>query len=275
MKSANKVALVTGASAGMGKDIVKRLISEGFEVIAVARRLEQMDDLKSLGANTIKMDITKEEDILNVVDILKNKYGKIDVLMNNAGYTESGAVETIDIDTARRQFEVNLFGLARITQLIIPMMREQGYGKIINTTSIGGKIFAPLSAWYMASKHALEGWSDCLRMELSPFGIDVVIIEPGGIDTEFSDVMFDPLIKRGKGTVYEGITNKFVKMQKELIEKGEMSPASVITDLVIKAIKADKPKTRYAGGKYSTTMLFVRKYFSDRTFEKLISNMLK
>lgn len=270
-----KVALVTGASAGMGKDIVKRFLEEGHDVIAVARRLENMEDLKVLGAQTIRMDITKEEDILHVIETIKKDYGRLDILMNNAGYTESGPVEVIDIDTARRQFEVNLFGLARLTQLIIPMMREQKSGIILNTTSIGGKIFAPLSAWYMATKHALEGWSDCLRMELNPFGIDVVIIEPGGIDTEFSDVMFAPMIKRGQGTPYDKVTNALVKMQKELIDKGEMSPPSVITELVIKAINAKKPKTRYAGGKFAGLMLFVRRYFSDRTFEKLILSMIK
>ena len=166
-----KIALVTGASAGMGKDFARALLDEGMIVYAAARRLEQMQDLAELGAITVKMDITKEEDIQTLVQQINKDHGAVDVLINNAGFGLYGAVEDVDINDARYQFEVNLFGLARLTQALLPAMREQGSGTIINISSMGGKVYAPFGAWYHATKHALEGWSDCLRLELKDFGM--------------------------------------------------------------------------------------------------------
>ena len=247
MSHQQKVALVTGASAGMGKDFAKRLISEGFIVYAVARRLDKMDDLKTAGALPIKMDITKEEDILHVIDTITKNHGGVDVLINNAGFGMYGAVEDTSIEDARYQFEVNIFGLARLTQLVIPYMREKHAGKIINISSVGGKIFSPLGSWYHATKHALEGWSDCLRIELNQFDIDVVIIEPGAILTEFADVMGPGMHERSGNGPYGELVRKLSEALKQEYEKGGGSPPSVITDLVMKAIRSKRPKTRYWG----------------------------
>ena len=180
-----KVILITGASSGMGKESAKALIRKGHAVYAAARRIEQMEDLKSMGGYPIEMDITSENDVREVIETIIRKEGRIDVLWNNAGYGLYGAVEDVPIEDAKKQFEVNLFGLAAITQKVVPYMREANRGTIINTSSMGGKMYTPMGAWYHASKHAVEGFSDCLRLELEPFNIKVVVLEPGIIITEF------------------------------------------------------------------------------------------
>lgn len=172
-----KVALVTGASSGMGKETAKRLLQEGLAVYVAARRRPN-GMLRALGAIPLKMDITVDEDVLAAVKQIQSGHGGIDALVNNAGFGMYGAMEESTIDDARYQFEVNLFGMARLTQLALPAMRKKGAGTIVNISSMGGKIYTPLGSWYHATKHAVQGWSDCLRIELAPFGIQVVIIEP-------------------------------------------------------------------------------------------------
>ena len=177
----NTTVLITGASSGIGKETAKQLLTKGYTVYAAARRLEKMDDLKEIGCIPLKMDITKEDDIRAVVERICEERGGVDILINNAGFGTQGSIEETSLDDARYQFDVNLFGLARLTQLVLPYMRENRFGKIINISSVGGKIYVPLGGWYHATKHALEGWSDCLRTEVQRFGIDVVIVEPGAI----------------------------------------------------------------------------------------------
>ncbi|MEC9292621.1 MAG: oxidoreductase [Pseudomonadota bacterium] len=270
-----KVALVTGASAGMGKDFVKALLGEGMVVYAVARRVENMEDLKALGAHPLKMDITKEEDVQSVVHTISKEHGGVDVLINNAGFGSYGSVEDTTIEDARYQFEVNLFGLARLTQLVLPYMRSKQAGKVINISSMVGKVYMPLGAWYVGTKHALEGWSDCLRVELKQFGIDVVIIEPGAIVTEFGDVVSGPMMERSGNGPYSNMAHKVDEMFKAEYEKGAGSPVSVITNLVLKAIRAKKPKTRYVAGKYAMPMMLMRKWLGDRFYDRALMNMMK
>ena len=268
--SHKKVVLVTGASSGLGKDFVKALLKEDFIVYAVARRLSQMDDLKELGAITLKMDITKKEDVIDVVKTVSDAHDGVDILINNAGFGLYGSVEDVSIEDARYQFEVNLFGLAHLTQLVLPYMRSKKSGKIINISSIVGKVYMPLGAWYTATKHALEGWSDCLRLDVKQFGIDVIIVEPGAINTEFSGVVMEPMLKCSKGGAYEKLAEARAKSTKLLFSKNKASTPSVITDLILKAIHDKKPKIRYVGGKYSTISLFLRKWFGDRIFDKFV-----
>ena len=190
---AGQTVLITGASSGIGKETARRLLQEGYVVYAAARRIEQMRDLEEMGAAVLKLDVTREEDIEAGVERIVEERGGTDVLVNNAGFGLYGPVEETPLGAARYQFEVNLFGLARLTQLVLPHMREKGAGKIVNMSSIGGKVYSPLGSWYYATKHALEGWSDCLRWELKRFGIDVIIIQPGLIRTEFGNVAFGKL----------------------------------------------------------------------------------
>ncbi|MEM1134698.1 MAG: oxidoreductase [Bacteroidota bacterium] len=265
-----KVALVTGASSGIGKETAKQLLKDGLKVYVAARRVEKMEDLKAAGATPLKMDITIDTDIQEVVKTIRDIDGGVDVLVNNAGYAIYGAVEDTTIEDARRQFEVNIFGLARLTQLILPYMRNKKAGTIINMSSMGGKIYTPLGAWYHATKHALEGWSDCLRLELKEFGIDVVIVEPGGIKTEFGDVMTAPLMERSGDTAYANLAKKMKKGVTEAYEKA--SEPRVIAKAVSKAVKARKPKTRYVAGYMAKPVMLLRKWLSDRMFDKIIMN---
>lgn len=270
----SKVILITGASSGIGKASAQQLIAEGHKVYTAARRIDNMQDLKAAGGFPIQMDITDEADVQKVVDTIISKEGKIDVLFNNAGYAIYGSVEETSLDDARQQFEVNIFGLANLTQKVIPYMRAAKSGTIINTSSMGGKMYTPLGAWYHATKHALEGWSDCLRLELKQFNINVVVLEPGAIATEFGDVMTEPMLKRsGKGP-YSKLAHAVAKTTKNAYEKGDSSPASVIADTVSKIVRSNKPKTRYVAGKYAKPMLFIRKYFGDRIFDRIIMSQV-
>jgi len=271
----HKVALVTGASSGMGKDFARALLAEGMTVYAVARRVDRMEDLKQAGAIVMPMDITNEEQVMTVVDAIEIDHGSVDVLINNAGFGLYGAMEDTSLDDARYQFDVNLFGLARLTQLLLPGMRNKRSGKIINISSMGGKVYTPLGSWYHATKHALEGWSDCLRIELAQFGIDVVIIEPGLIDTEFGDVVLEPMIQRSGEGAYKGLVNKLADGLKESYEKVGGSNPEVITQLVLKAVRARKPRTRYVAGKFAKPMMFIRKWLGDRVYYKAVMSMVK
>jgi NAD(P)-dependent dehydrogenase (short-subunit alcohol dehydrogenase family) len=274
-KEDRKVVMVTGASSGLGKAFAKALLAEGMAVYGAARRIEQMADLASLGAVTLKMDVTREDEVQAAVHRIGQANGGVDVLINNAGFGMYGAMEDISIDDARYQFEVNLFGMARLTQLLLPPMREKRAGKIINISSMGGKIYTPLGSWYHATKHAVEGWSDCLRLELTPFNIHVVIIEPGVIATEFGEVMMEPMLKRSGSGAYRRMANAFAAAMKASFEKYGASDPQVIVDLVLHAVRVRKPRTRYVAGKYAKPLMFIRKWFGDRVFDKMLLSTVK
>ena len=266
-----KVILITGASSGMGKETAKQLITEGHRVYTAARRIDDMFDLKKLGGFPIQMDITNEEDIEKVVNTIIQNEVKIDVLWNNAGYGLYGAVEDISMGDAKNQFEVNLFGLASMTQKVIPFMRKAKSGTIINTSSMGGKMYTPLGAWYHASKHAVEGWSDCLRLELSGFNIKVVILEPGLIESGFAGITTGQMVKNsGKGA--------YAKMVESISKAGgaiKMSPSSVISKAVSKIIKDKNPKTRYLVGSMAKPLVWMRVYLGDRLFDRIMLSQIK
>ena len=270
-----KVILITGASSGIGKDTALNLIKEGHIVYGAARRISKMKDIVEAGGYSIKMDILNNEDVDKAIDQVIKEQNRIDVLVNNAGYGLWGAVETISIDEAKRQFDVNIFGLAYLTKKVIPIMRNQKSGKIINMSSMGGKVYTPFGAWYHATKYALEGWSDCLRIELKSFGINVILIEPGVIKTEFQDVMMDSTVERSIGTPYEKKLKALEKATQEMYARGIGSPPSVITKLIIKAINSPNPKRRYVGGLFAKPMLFIKKWFGDKMYEKAIMSQIK
>ncbi len=264
-----KVALVTGASAGMGKDIARRLHADGLVVFGAARRVEQMADLEAEGITPLRMDITDDAQVREVVDRIASEHGGVDVLVNNAGFGLYGPVEEVSIDDARYQFDVNLFGLARLTQLVLPHMREQRSGTIVNISSMGGVIYTPLGAWYHATKHALEAWSDCLRFELAPHGVDVVVVEPGAIETEWDSVMRDKLVADYSNGAYGDLVAATAKATVGAYG-GSGSPGTVIANAVSKAVRARRPKTRYVAGKYARPMILLRRFTSDRMFDRLL-----
>lgn len=269
-----KVILITGASSGMGKETAKQLIQEGHIVYTVARRIDQMQDLKGLGGFPMQMDVTNETAIQHVIDTIIQKEGRIDVLWNNAGYGLYGSVEDVPLDEARKQFEVNLFGLAALTQKVVPYMRQAQSGTIVNTSSMGGKMYTPMGAWYHASKHAIEGFSDCLRLELEPFHINVVVLEPGIIITEFGDVMLDNISKYSSKGAYAGLTQKLVVATKKMYEAGQGSKTSLIAQTVSKIVNSNRPKTRYRVGLWAKPMVWMRIYLGDRLFDKIVMSQV-
>lgn len=263
-----KVVLITGASSGIGRESVVKYLEKGFKVYAAARRVELMDDLKQKGAEIVQMDVTDEESITSGIGGILSKDAKIDVLVNNAGYGSYGAVEDVPLEEAKRQFEVNVFGLAKLVQLVLPGMRKQNSGKIINVSSIGGKIYSQFGAWYHATKHALEGFSDCLRLELKPFNIDVVVVQPGLIQTEWGDIAVEKLNSvSGNGPYMKDCKRVSESMKKMYATTG--SHPSVVAKIILKAGMAKKPRTRYAVGQFAKPFLFLRSILTDRQFDFL------
>ncbi|MFI4984697.1 MAG: oxidoreductase [Solirubrobacterales bacterium] len=187
MSEPSKAVLITGCSSGIGRASALQLVRSGWKVYATARRPETIADLKDAGCQTLALDVTDEQSMLAAVDAVEEAEGAVGVLINNAGYSQSGAIETVPLEAARRQFETNVFGLVRLTQLVLPNMRAQRWGKIVNVGSMGGRLSFPGGGHYHATKHALEAISDALRFELRGFGIDVILLEPGLITTEFGE----------------------------------------------------------------------------------------
>jgi short-subunit dehydrogenase len=267
-----KVVLVTGASAGIGKETVKLLLQEGYTVYSAARRIDKMEELVPYGAKVLKMDVSDNDSMINAVNWIIHNEGHIDVLINSAGFGSYGAVEDVPIEDAKYQLDVNLFGLARLTQLVLPHMRKQRSGKIVNVTSIGGKMATPLGGWYHASKYAVEGLSDSLRLEVKPFGIDVILIEPGGIKTEWQDIAMDSLKRISGHTAYQNLTKSAIVIN----EKGrnQLTEPIVIASLISKAIRKNKPGIRYVSGYMSGVILFLKRWLSDRMFDKMIMSQM-
>lgn len=270
------VALVTGASSGMGKEIAKRLKADGYTVYAAARRVEQMEDLRKAGIIPLQMDVTSEDEVKAGVEAIEKKDGGVDILINNAGFGLYGAVEDVSITDARYQFEVNLFGVARLTQHVLPGMRKKGQGWIINMSSMGGKIYTPLGAWYHATKHAIEGWSDCLRFEVARFGIKVIIIEPGAIATDFGKVLLEPLLSRSGTGPYAALAKAVARLtESTYLKPNNASPVSVISRTISRALKAHRPRTRYVAGKFGKMFIQMRGLLGDRGFDAMFRMMYR
>lgn len=272
-----KVILITGASSGIGYDTATRLAKQGHKVYGAARRIDKMQPLKELGVTPIKMDVTDDASMIAGVNTVLETEGRIDVLVNNAGYGYFGAVENVSMEEARKQLEVNVFGLARLTQLVIPHMREQGSGRIVNLASIAGKLALYFGGWYHVSKFAVEGFSDALRMELKPFGIDVVIIEPGSIRTDWGVIAADHLAESSKGTVYEqAALNEANAMNFLYTRAGKLiSPPSVIAKAICKGVNRRHPKARYRTGRGSHSLVFLHWLLPSKWWDRLVRSLGK
>jgi NAD(P)-dependent dehydrogenase (short-subunit alcohol dehydrogenase family) len=264
---AKRVVLVTGASSGIGKDFALRLLSEDYVVYGAARRIERMSDIEAAGGVALELDVTDDKTMIAAIDRIIRDQNRIDILINNAGYGQMGALEDVPIAEGRRQMEVNLIGVARLVQLSLPYMRAQKFGKIVNISTIGGKCATPLGGWYHASKFALEGYSDSLRMEVQPFGIDVIVIEPGGIDTEWAPIAIGSAQQYSGQGAYGPLV---ASMLKSPTLQRKMPPPKIITDLLLKALKSKRPRTRYHGGEMASLILFLKRFLPDRMLDRLI-----
>jgi len=266
-KVASKVAIVTGASSGIGAAAARRLHDRGYVVYAAARRIEMMAPLAEAGIRAMRVDVTDDASLTAFIAQIISETGRIDILVNNAGYGSLGALEDVPMAEARRQFDVNLFGLARLVQLVVPHMRKQRDGRIINISSIGGRVHLPMCGWYHATKFAVEGYSDTLRMELAPFGIHVVVIAPGAIDTEWHAVAGDNLIATSGHSAYE---KQATALAKVLSVGGLASAPEVIGDAIVRASEARRPRTRYRVGLGAKPVLVARWALPDKTFDRLV-----
>ncbi|MFV8752638.1 oxidoreductase [Nannocystaceae bacterium ST9] len=274
MKTANnnKVALVTGASAGIGEATVEALLERGYTVYAAARRVERMRELERRGARVLAMDVTDEASMSAGVAQILAEQGRVDVLVNNAGYGSYGAIEEVEIAEGRRQFEVNLFGAASLIRKLVPTMRAQGSGRIINVSSIGGRAAFAFGGWYHATKFALEGLSDSLRQELAPFGIDVVVIEPGAITSEWGGIAAQHLQAVSSEGPYAARAQRMLATFQEA-EQRLSWPARRVADVVVRASEARRPRTRYLVGKFTKPMMFLRRFMPDRVLDRLMSGV--
>ena len=270
----SKTALVTGASSGIGEETARTLHKLGYTVYAAARRTDRLKQLTNVGIHALTMDVTDDESMTSGIEKIIAETGRIDVLVNNAGYGSYGAIEDVTLDEARRQFEVNVFGLGRLTQLVLPHMRAQRSGTIINISSMGGRLTTPLGGWYHATKHAVEALSDALRMETAPFGIDVVVIEPGGIRTEWSGIAADHLEETAEGSAYASQIKAVANSMRSESTNKRQSPPSVIADTVEKIVTARKPRTRYVVGFAAKPLVTLRRLLPDRAFDRVISAAL-
>lgn len=267
----SKTALVTGASSGIGEATARKLQSLGFTVYGAARRLDRLESLSADGIRPLEMDVTDDASMQAGMNQIISETGRIDVLVNGAGYGSYGALEDVAIDEGRRQLETNVFGAARLIQLALPHMRARKSGTIVNITSMGGKIYTPLGGWYHASKFALEALSDCLRLETKPFGIHVVVIEPGGIATAWGDIAAHRLEQTSGHGPYADQAAAVAKSLGAEAGRNRNSPPSVVADAVGKAVTAAKPKTRYAPGYGAKPLIAARRILGDRQFDALIS----
>jgi NAD(P)-dependent dehydrogenase (short-subunit alcohol dehydrogenase family) len=271
----HEVVLVTGASSGIGEATARQLLDDGYTVYAAARRVEKMKPLEDAGASLLEMDVTDDEQMVAGMRRIIDECGRVDVLVNNAGYGSYGAIEDVPLAEARYQFEVNLFGLARLIQLALPYMRAQRSGRIVNVSSMGGKIHEALGGWYHATKYAVEGLSDSLRLELEEFGIDVIVIQPGGIKTDWGDIAADKLLEASRDSAY----SRQAELQARLLRYSEsdlpLSDPAVVASDISRAVRSRRPRTRYATGYGAKPILFIRKWASDRMMDWVMRSMLR
>ena len=265
-----KVILLTGASSGIGYETAVLLARKGHRVYGAARRVERMEPLRAFGIVPLRLDVTDEASMAACVAAVMEAEGRIDVLVNNAGYGSFGAIENVPLDEARGQLEVNVFGLARLTQLVLPHMRAQGSGTVINVSSIAGKIVLYFGGWYHVSKFAVEALSDALRMEVKPFGIRVALIEPGGIKTDWGIIAADHLAETSAGTPYEAeALNEALTMRKAYSMR-LLSKPTVIARAICRAASSRRPKVRYRTGFGAHTAVFFHALLPARWWDALM-----
>jgi NAD(P)-dependent dehydrogenase (short-subunit alcohol dehydrogenase family) len=246
----SRAVLVTGCSSGIGAATAERLAEAGWTVYATARRPETLGALEAKGCRTLALDVTDEASRQAAVDAVVAAEGAVGVLVNNAGYSQSGAVESVSDERVRAQFETNVFAPLALCRLVLPGMRDQGWGKIVNVSSMGGRFTFPGGGLYHATKHSLEALSDAMRYEVRGFGVDVILIEPGIIRTGFGEAAAREL---GDATAVDGPYSDFNdavgKATTEVYEKGLLSrlggPPEAVAEVIEKAISARRPKARY------------------------------
>ena len=268
-KDEQKVVLITGTAYGIGKSTAELLIDKGHIVYGGDILVEENLYLNDIGGIALEMDVTNQEHIDKAINQIISEQGRVDVLVNNAGLGVYGAIEDVSMEDIYYQYDVNLFGLARVTKAVLPYMREKESGLIINISSVLGETYGPLAGWYLSTKHALEGWSDALRVELKEFDIDVVVVQPGAINTNFSNVTKTYIDKYRENSAYQHLYGEPITDTGNEVLSNQSDPI-VIAKVINKAMNARNPKTRYAAGAYSKIGIFLRKIMTDKMFDRFI-----
>jgi NAD(P)-dependent dehydrogenase (short-subunit alcohol dehydrogenase family) len=274
MSEQSKAVLITGCSSGIGRETARHLAGRGWKVYGTARRPQSIEGLKPDGCETLACDVTDEESMKSCVGAVEEAEGAVGVLVNNAGYSQSGAIEELPLDAVRRQFETNVFGLIRMCQLVLPRMRAQGWGKIVNLSSMGGRLTFPGGGAYHATKHAVEALSDALRFEVAGFGIDVVVIEPGLIKTGFADAAVDAMASELPtdgpyaefNAAVSGVTASAYEGPLARLGAGPEAVARKIE----RAISARRPRTRYKVTPSAGMSIGARRLMTDRMWDRFV-----
>jgi short-subunit dehydrogenase len=275
MADISKAVLITGCSTGIGRATSEHLAAKGWNVYATARKLESIQDLEAKGCKLLALDVCDESSMQSAVAAVEQAEGAVGVLINNAGYSQSGAVESVPLDQVRRQFETNVFGLVRMIQLVLPGMRRQRWGKIVNISSMGGKLTFPGGGFYHGTKHAVEAISDALRWEVRGFGVDVVVIEPGLIKTQFGETAVGSIDGSGDDGPYAEF-NEAVGTATAGVYEGPMARLGAgpeaVASKIEKAITARRPKTRYPVTASARLALTQRKLLTDRMWDAMLGS---
>src|SRR2546425_8199110 len=275
----SKAVLITGCSTGIGRATAAHLGARGWTVYATARRLDAIRDLAAQGCKILALDVCDDASMRGAVETIERAEGAIGVLINNAGYGQEGPFEEVPMEQIRRQFETNVFGLIRLTQLVLPGMRRQRWGKIVNLSSMGGRLTLPGGAFYHATKYAVEALSDALRFEVRAFGIDVIVVEPGPIRTRFGDTAiasigsaarddspyaaFNTLLARRIREAYEGPMGRFA------------AEPDAVARVIEKAINAPRPRSRYPVTVAARILMGLRRWLPDRGFDAFLRTQFR
>src|SRR5919197_211243 len=281
MPQREEVAVVTGASTGIGFETSLALARNGFHTYATMRKLEEgkSNQIMNIAKNenlplqAIQLDVDNDKSVLDAINKIVSENGRIDIVVNNAGYALVGALEQTSMEEIKAQFETNFFGAVRVIQAVIPIMRKQRSGKIVNITSMGGRIAIPLDSIYHATKFALEGLSESIQYELEPFGIKIILIEPGAVGSNFwknwkMAAKTSDHKDKNNDSPYKQIKNNMLESFKQ-IEQNAIHPSEV-AKVILQAAKADNPDFRYVVGKDAATILETRRKISDREFRDLL-----
>lgn len=245
----SKAVLITGCSTGIGRATAERFAKDGWVTYATARKPETLEELKSVGCRTLALDVCDEDSMVAAVEQVEREEGAVGVLVNNAGYSLTAPIEAASMDDIRRQFDTNVFGLARMAQLVLPGMRNQGWGRIINVSSMGGKVTFPGMGYYHGSKYAVEAISDALRYEVRPFGVKVVLVEPGLIKTGFAETLTGHAAAAipadsPYADFHKGVTEKSANAYEGFMGRFGVGPEAVAS-VIEKAVTSSRPRARY------------------------------
>jgi NADP-dependent 3-hydroxy acid dehydrogenase YdfG len=269
----SEAVLITGCSSGIGYATAERLAADGWKVYATARKPETLSGLKEKGCETLALDVTDEASMTAAVDAVTKAEGAVGILVNNAGYSQSGAVESVPIEQIQRQFETNVFGLIRMCQLVLPGMREQRWGKIVNIGSMGGRLVFPGGGVYHATKYAVEAISDALRFEVRGFGVDVILIEPGLIVTKFGEVAAASVGDSAGDGPYEDFNRKVAQATEDAY-KGPLAKLGAgpeaVANTIAGALKSGRPRARYAVTPSAHLLINQRRITPDRVWDLMM-----